>query len=260
MYQNPFIRNSGDIDILIRRKDADRVKQLLTANGFIQGRVTEQGIIPFNRRELLFQASLSHQSAPYVKKTNNKLCPYINVDINMDILWGEGEERANMDLVLSNTESSKLFNIPFQKLTPEMEFISLCLHHYKDMNSLYLISSGSFKLGLFCEIYDYLKKVKPSETIIADLCKQLMVGRYLYVCIHHTQQIFDDSLLSPYLKVLEDDKDITLLNTVGLNEKERKMWGITLFNRLFHPDLAKYLQGILNDEEKEDFINPLFLL
>lgn len=251
MYQDPLIRASGDIDILIRRRDADHLKQLLTENGFVQGRITDAGIVPFSRRELLFQTALSHQTAPYVKATNNKLCPYINVDINMDILWGESDVKADMDLVLSYTESSSLFNISFHKLTPEMEFISLCLHHYKDLNSLYLLSNGSFKLGLFCEIYDYLRNVKPDATLISKFCERTNVGQYLYVCIHQTRQIFDDPLLNPYLKSLESDKNGSLLDSLGLNERERKSWGIDLFDRLLHPNLADYVQDKLSDEEKE---------
>ena len=251
VYGDPLIRTSGDIDVLIRREDADRLKRLLSANGFVQGRITDGGIVPFSRRELLFQAAMSHQTAPYVKATGNRLCPYVNVDVNMDILWGERGARADMDFVLSYTEKSSLCNVSFQKLMPEIELLSLCLHHYKDMNSLYLLSSGSLRLGLFCEIYDYLQNVKPDVAQLSALCNQLNVGRYVYVCLHQTQQIFEDMLLNPYLEALEPQKDDTLLNTFGLSEKEQKQWEIDLFERLFHPNLAEYIQGMLSDEEKE---------
>ena len=251
LYGDPLIRTSGDIDVLIRREDADRTKQLLIANGFVQGRVTDDGIVPFSRRELLFQAAMSHQTAPYVKATGNSLCPYVNVDVNMDILWGESGERTDMGFVLSHTEEGSLFNVSFQKLMPEMEFLALCLHHYKDMNSLYLLSSGSLRLGLFCEIYDYLQRVKPDATHLRELCAKINVGRYVYVCLHQTQQFFEDVCLNPYVEALEPQKDDTLLNTFGLNEKERKPWKMDLLERLLHPNLAEYVQEMLSDEEKE---------
>lgn len=251
LYNDPLVRASGDIDVLIHRRDADRLKQLLTANGFVQGRVTETGIKPFSRREILFQTAMSHQTAPYVKETGNKLCPYINLDVNMDILWGESDEKADVDTMLAHTERGEIFQIPFQKLDPEAEFISLCLHHYKDMNSLYLLSQGSIRLGLFCEIYDYLQNVSPDVMRLRKLCQTLNVGRYLYVCIHQTQQIFEDPLLNRYLEAFDADKDVALLNSYGLNKKERKLWELDLFDRLFHLDLWGYLQGRLTEEEKE---------
>ncbi len=251
LYNDPLVRTSGDIDILIHRRDADRLKQLLTENGFVQGRVTDDGIQPFSRREILFQTAMSHQTAPYIKATGNKLCPFVNLDVNMDLLWGECDENADMELVLSHTEETSLFGIPFQRLTREMEFISLCLHHYKDMNSLYLLSSGSLRLGLFCEICDYLQNVRPNVERLCSLCKQLRVGKYVYACIAQTQEIFDDPTPTLYLNALASQRDDRLLDCFGLNDKERKSWDLSLVDRLFHPNLPEYLQARLTDEEKE---------
>ena len=251
LYGDPLLRSSGDIDVLIRREDADRIKQLLLSNGFIQGRVTDHGIQPFSRRELLFQTAMSHQTAPYIKETGNKLCPYVNLDVNMNILWGESEEKADMSLVLSHTQKTELFGFPFQKLTSEMEFISLCLHHYKDMNSLYLLTQGSLRLGLFCEIYDYLRNVQPDAEKLQSLCKQLNVGRYVYVCLYQTQKIFEDARLEGYLNALETQKDDSLLGTFGLHPSERKEWKIDIWDRLLLPNLPQYITEHLSTEEKE---------
>ena len=84
-YGNPYARHSGDVDLLIRRTDIDIVKSLLLENGFIQGRVTANGIEPFSRRELLFQTTMSHQAAPFIKDIAHPLCPFINVDVNMTV-------------------------------------------------------------------------------------------------------------------------------------------------------------------------------
>lgn len=248
---DPCRRVSGDIDILINRSDADKAKTLLKNLGFVQGRVTENGIVPFSRKEILYQTSMSHQTAPYVKETENKLCPYVNVDINTDILWGESEQRSNMEEVLSYRESYNLFDIDFYKLTPEMEFISLCLHHYKDMNSIYLLSQGRMTLGLFCDIYFYLKNVSPSACKIRELSHKLNVGRYMYVCLAHTMELFSDALLTPYIDSLKEDCDERLLNSFGLNDTERKYWDILLRERLFHTDLPRYMQKFLTDKDLE---------
>lgn len=250
-YGDPFLRSSGDIDLLIRRKDADTVKDILHSLGFVQGRITDKGVLPFTRRELIFQATASHQTAPYIKQTENPLCPYVNVDVNTDLLWGEHEEKADMDSVLSYTEQTSLFDISLQKLTAEIEWISLCLHHYKDMNSLYLLTTGSLRLGLFCDLYYYLRNVRPSPKVIQSLCHELNVGRYVYVCLRHTQEIFDDPLLIPYLDALDCEKDLSLLNTFGLTEQERKAWNLTLLERLFHPDLPHYVESRLSRAEHE---------
>ena len=249
--QDPYRRVSGDIDILINRRNADEAKTLLKSCGFVQGRVTENGIIPFSRKEILYQTATSHQTAPYVKETTNRLCPYVNVDINMDILWGECEYRSDMDKVLSYTEKHSLFDMEFYKLIPEMEFVALCLHHYKDMNSIYLLSQRSLSLGLLCDIYFYLRNVRPSANKIGDISHKFDVGRYVYVCLSHTMEIFEDTLLIPYMDSLKNDCDERLLNSFGLNDMERKYWDIPLKERFFHPDLPRYMQRFLTDADFE---------
>ena len=248
---DPYRRVSGDIDILINRRDTDKSKTVLKSCGFVQGRVTENGIVPFSRKEILYQTSTSHQTAPYIKETENKLCPYVNVDINMDILWGECEHRSDMDKVLSYTEKYSLFDMEFYKLTSEMEFVALCLHHYKDMNSIYLLSQGSLSLGLLCDIYFYIKNVRPSANKIYEISRQFEVGRYVYVCLAHTMEIFADTLLVPYIDALKNDCDDRLLNSFGLNDKELKYWDISLRERLFHTDLRQYMQRFLTDADRE---------
>ena len=250
-YGDPALRSSGDIDILIRRQDASRLKQFLYSNGFVQGRVTDNGIVPFSRREILFQTSMSHQTAPYIKETGSRLCPYINLDVNMDILWGENEEKADMDYVLEYTEYGNLFDVSFRKLTPEMDFLSLCLHHYKDMNSLYLLSGGSLRLRLFCDIYFYLSHVHPDVQKLTALCRHLHVGKYIYVCLFHTREIFGDGVCNTYLEALAQERDATLLDAYGLNAKERRKWRMGLLERLFHSNLSGYLQSQFTEAEKE---------
>ena len=242
---DPCRRVSGDIDILINRRDADEAKTLLKSCGFVQGHVTENGIVPFSRKEILYQTATSHQTAPYVKETTNRLCPYVNVDINIDILWGECERRSNMDEVLYHTQKHHLFDIDFYKLTPEMEFVALCLHHYKDMNSIYQLSQRRLTLGLLCEIFFYLRNARPSANKICEISRKFDVGRYVYVCLSHTMEIFEDALLIPYMDSLKNDCDERLLNSFGLNDIERKYWDIPLKERLFHPDLPQYIRRFL---------------
>ena len=254
IYKDPAIRFSGDIDLLINRRDADRVKEILTSFEFVQGRVTGSGIVPFTRKEILFQTTMSHQTAPYVKQTNNRLCPYINVDINTDIIWGESNVKTDIDSVLMYTQTVNLLGFDFRKLTPAMEFISLCLHHYKDMNSLYLLSSGSLKLGLFCDIYYYLRNVSLSLEELCELCGTLNVGKYIYACLYDTYKIFNDQFLVKYINALDSQKDLSLLDTFGLSQSERKPWGLSLSERLFHPRLQQYIDTLLSNSEKEKII------
>ncbi len=248
LYKNPFVRKSGDVDLLVCRDDADRVKQLLCAEGFVQGRITSEGILPFTRQELLYHAVNTHQLAPFVKKTENPLCPYINVDVNTEILWGESEEKTDMTIILSEAQSFSVCEVSLQKLSAEREFIALCLHHYKDMNSLYLLSKGGLRLGLFCELYDYLHKVALDPKGLLDLCDALSVAPYVKRCIADLICVFGED---PIMDRLHDSFScVSLSDTFGLGKNELRPWGIPLPQRIFE-DIPAFLETFLSAEEKE---------
>ena len=132
-----------------------------------------------------------------------------------------------------------------------MEFVALCLHHYKDLHSLYLLTGGSLHLGLYCDLYFYLKHVQPQGDVLQALCRQFPVGQYLYACVHETHLIFDDAITATYLSLLEEWKNASLIDTFGLSDAERRPWNMTLPERLFHPDLPLYVSSLLNEQEQE---------
>lgn len=243
-------RTSGDIDILINRESVDEVKKMLLSNGFIQGRIGEGKIIPFTREELLFQSGLSHQIAPFVKQVESTLCPFVNVDINTNILWGESKIKANMEYVLEQTEDSEIFGIFFKKLKKEMDFISLCLHHYKDMNSLYMLYSNKLMLGLFSDIYFFLLNQRPDAKKLLYYSSRIGVTKYLYYCIYYTQKLFEDIILEEYLSTLYSLEAEEILDTYGLDDRERKIWQLGFYERVLKKDIRPYLDLFLNEADK----------
>ena len=247
-YKNPYSRHSGDMDILVNRENIDDVKRIMLRQGFVQGRVTQSGIVPYTRQELLFQSTMSHQIAPFSKATGNRLCPYIQVDINMDILWGESRQKADMSFILEHTTPITVCDVTVRKLTPEMEFIAMCLHHYKDMNSIYLLSQGNLKLKLFCDIYYYIKSVDLDAKKLYALCNRLKVSDYVYYCLYYTDCIFDDSALRAHYPALSSPSAERRLNCFGLAENEIRKWDIGFFERLFDTDMREYFQKTLSDE------------
>ena len=251
IYGSPSIRISGDLDILLHRHDLDYAKQVLLDSGFVQGRVVNNEIIPFTRKELIFQASQSHQTAPFVKATGNKLCPYINYDLNTSVFWGEYEHECDMNLVLSETQNASIYGIPIKKLSPEMEFISLCLHHYKDMNSIYLLAIGSLKLSLFCDIYYYLKNVSLNTDKLFYLSNKLNAVPYIYYCLWYTNQLFDAAFLASTISKFESPEGISLLSSFGLTNNERHEWNIDFLYRLFSPSFRVDFYSTLSEKERK---------
>ncbi|MBC8560715.1 nucleotidyltransferase family protein [Fumia xinanensis] len=251
-YGSPFFRASGDIDTLTSREYVDVIKSIFQKHGFIQGKVTDGGIVPYSRKELLFQTAMSHQTAPFIKKASNPLCPYVNVDVNLDIMWGESAQNTDMEYVLSHSIEMEIAGITVKRLAPEMAFLSLCLHHYKDMNSIYLLYEGSLRLSLFCDIYYYtVRNLHLDWKLLRQHSEALSVGSYLYYCLYYTNQIFDDPSLTNLLKMWEVYRDDHLLGSLRLTDAERKTWSVPFPERLFTENISKLMDGILDDADRK---------
>lgn len=247
-YGQPYFRFSNDIDILIDRENISVVKSIMQHEGYVQGRIVDNHINLFSRQEVVFQTAMTHQTAPFIKKTNNRLCPYLYIDINLDILWGENSKRSDMKYVLQQSQDTKICDVFTKKLCPEMELISLCLHHYKDMNSIYLLYHSSLKLSLFCDIYFYIINTELNENALYTYCSKLEVSEYIYYCLYYTNLIFSHDKIKKYMSLLYSKNAEQLIDTFGLTEEERQYWNVDFFTRLFSTNLRDYLENSLSRE------------
>ena len=258
IYGNPVYRKSGDIDLLISPKHYDVVREILKQNGFIQGKLSEKRIIPYTRKELIYQHMFSHQAPAFMKQTKNPMCPFINMDVNLDIFWGESPIRGNMDDFLSYTENRTIFGMNVKVLRPVHECISLCMHHYKDLNSLYLLNSRAISVSLFLDLYEYFTKVRPDAIELRKVCDQLRVTNYISFCIWHTEQVFSSEILRQYLEVIPPEKD--MLNRIGLAEDEYKILEGGVSRALFDPNFSGRLEALLTEQDRKKIeINRMYM-
>lgn len=241
-YSSVNRRISGDVDMLIRREDADWLKAIFRECGFVQGRAEESGIVPFSRSEQVFYATASHQLAPFLCSTDNRLCPFVNADVNFDIFWGEHRKKTDMMRVLAETETAVICGVKLRKLKPEMEFIALCLHHYKDMNSLVLLYQKGLRLSLLCDLYFYWTNSGMDTEKLRTLGALLAATPYIYYCLFYTTLLFADEEMASVLPLFYSKKGAALLNRYGLKEEERREWPIGFVERLFTDNIRPHLE------------------
>lgn len=259
-YGDSFIRLSGDIDLLMSRNNAESIKRIFLQDGFVQGKVKQNTIYPFTRKEIIYHSSTTHQSAPYIKALQSNILPFMNVDINYSVMWGEYKDDLDINYVLSHIEPFKLDDLTVNKLIPEMEFISLCLHHYKDLNSIYLLSKNGLRLCYFCDIFYYLKRNPLNINLLLTIIQTLNVGRYIYYCLYYTNRIFYSQQINNLMLFLAQYMDEKIINTFGLSDDERKNWNTDFLTRLFHFDSKKHLLNELNHFDLEKIrLNRLFM-
>ena len=245
LYDNPSIRKSEDMDILIEPNAIDEVKSILHKFGFQQGKIINGEVVPYTRESLIFQKAFTHQIASFVKLTHDTFPVSINIDINTSVMWGETKKPIDISIFLNNTEYINLYGIQVKRLTKEYEFIALCLHHYKDLNSLFMLWNSGIKLSLFLDIFFYINNVDLDMNKIKEICEALGVSEYIYFCLFHTWNVLGGKSLEQYVKFFEIESYKYILNRIGLSDDEYKYLpkGISqyLFDESFKNDLYPLL-------------------
>lgn len=244
-YGNTGMRFSTDIDMLISRKDLLCVENFLFSNGLNN--------LEEKREKRLAMLLASHQSTPWKKQIGR--WADIIVDINIDIFWGEYEgKRIDIDEFLSDTVEMDIYGVKVKTLPPIKAMVQLVLHHYKDMNSIYLLATRkSIKYDMFKDVYYLLKnniETIPLHKLYA-MSTEFGIIPYIFYVLYYTGQVFDDEILNEYIEAFRTPEGEALLNCYGLCDKERKEWKYDFQTRLETNNLYDLIKDDLTEKDIE---------
>ena len=248
-------RCSGDIDILISKKQINYIEKLLSKHDFYSNRNTHG--------DKVMMLIGSHQVASWYK--NSSPCGQVIIDLNFDIFWGEYEgKRVDIEKFLSDTIEMEIYGVKVKTLPPLKAMIQLVLHHYKDMNSLFLLATRkSIRYDMFKDVYYLLKNnldAIPLDKLYA-MSAEYEIIPYVFYILYYTGQLFDDDILKQYIEAFRTPEGEALLNCYGLCEKERRERKCDFKTRLDSDNLYDLIKEDLTERDKEKIaINKRVLL
>ena len=238
-------RFGSDIDILISRKNMSSIEDVLMKYKF--------NIKSHNRGNKIAMLSVSHQTVPWIK--NDKALGPITIDINHDIFWGEYEgTRVDMDKFLSDSIEIEIYGVKTKVLPPIKSLIQLILHHYKDMNSLFLLSTRkSIRYDMFKDVYNLLINNIDSISLdnLYDLSSEYDIVPYVYYVLYYTGQIYNNSTLKKYVGAFETGDGKELINCYGLCSSEKREWRVDFKTRLETENLYDLIKDDLSNKDIE---------
>lgn len=238
-------RCSNDIDILIDRNGVSRLEAILKDNGF-------QSVHEIARDERILLLSGSHQIPPYIKQIG-KL--YSQIDINFDLFWGEYTgERIDVSSFLENVNELDVYGCQIRTLPPLETLIHLILHHYKHLNSIYILTKGRAIKPLFFEDIVVLCQKYPKElspACVFDACSRYQICPYAFYMFYYTQKIYSYGFLSEYINILRSAEGEALLDCYGLSDHERKRWEISFADRIDKDVSSLIYRKLTKDDMKK---------
>ena len=259
-YNDPFLRVSNDIDILIPRLNIEDIEKILLEKGYVQPNASSNYKNKRNNKILLLSAS--HQLLSYVKIFDTF---YSVIDTNFDIFWGEYTgKRVNITGFLSDTIEIDICGCSIKTLPPLKAMVQLILHHYKDMNSIFLLATRkSIKYDMFKDVFYLLKNNLHIITLdkMYDMSAEYEIIPYVFYVLYYTGQIFEDDILKQYIEAFRTPEGEALLNCYGLCAKERKEWKCAFKTRLESDNLFELIKHDLTEKdiEKIDINKRIFM-
>ncbi len=240
----PGKRNSGDIDVLVDKKDLKALEIILKEDGFESADLT--------RQEKIVARAFSHQIEPYHKQLP---LGSLEIDINYELIWGEWNgKRPSVSEMLARREKIDIFGIQVPTLTVEDAFVQLCLHHYKDMNVLFhLTLHNPISRRLFNDVAGFwkLQSGKMDLKKLQRWMEEYELTPFFYYIAYYTDKVCDVPELAEWAKLLKSPQAIELLDTFGLAESERKVWPIPFEERLENEQLPELVRSMLTEKELE---------
>lgn len=243
------MREYGDVDILVDKKNLKKIEIILQNNDYKM----EYNKNLLTEHESRFIPLLySHQLLPYQKIQNRMI---YRIDLNFDIFWGEYKgKRVDMDEFLSDTIEMDIYGIKVKTLPPLKAMVQLILHNYKDMNSIFLLATRkSITYDMFKDVY-YLLKNNLTDISIAKLYSmsaEYEIIPYVYYVLYYTGKIYDDKILKEYIEAFRTPEGKALLNCYGLNGAERREWKYNFKTRLESDSLYELIKNDLTYKDVE---------
>lgn len=249
-YIDEGYRRSEDLDVIIKREDYSKVKEILHSYGYVQGGYNPERkrVKKFSRQQELFYLSFTQQSAPFLKETGNDLLPVVNLDLNFTIFWSENDTWDISEL-LSNSQIFNYKGYKVKTFQDEYMLLHMCLHAYFDMNSVYILyKSYAYRLKYFADIYGFIKRLKISWDRFRSICIEYKVEKYIMYVLYYTALVFQDESLLTVIGLEVPNEDF--LNRFGLDNEGSFIWKESFMERLFCTDRNSLLNKYFNEEMK----------
>ena len=196
-------RGFGDADILIESAHVAKVTALLQREGFVQGRLRGNSIVPVDRRALLQKQLNSHQVQSFKRLTQySSILPYflINFDLNLTIfMGGKYEDPIKTSSLLDNTRKTSLtHSCEIRCLDYTLGLIQLCVHFYKDtIYSQKIRENEDYCLQKLCDIREYILQFHNNIDWrrLLDIVSSSGIEKEVFVPMYIVSSFYEDDCL-----------------------------------------------------------------
>ena len=143
--------------------------------------------------------------------------------------------------------------ITYNVLEPAAFLFQICLHSYRDMNSVLLQKREKYKLARLCDVYYYIiNKEEPVDVLsFVELVKHYSYEKPIYYMLYYASEFFGpNEWMNTAAEAIEPD-DKKFLNEFGLSEGEKKVWPIDFRERVLSEKLYEKIEFLIDENDRQ---------
>lgn len=218
-------RISNDIDVLIKKEELKEVSKLLYELGFVQGKfnLETNTIEKASRYEIINSLINYGEVIPFIKKTDNSICPYIEIDINFSL---NHLPIYNKKLLNDMFKNKKIINYNSEETIYSLDlydmFIHLIIHQYKEMIVLSMVRKN--KDYLLYKIIDLIKLIDNIDLFdekFLNKINEYNLKNETYHVLKVVNEIFKRKNINNFINLLNVDESLSIIDYEN-NQKKYK--------------------------------------
>ena len=216
----PGMRTSNDIDILINFENISDISTILLDNGFVQGYIRNNEIVPATRTQIISSQMNRGETVPFIKEISYPHMKFLEIDINISLDFKPEKDHSIVKKFLENSVADiKTKNGNLYTLAKDDFLIQLCVHLYKEATVYDWVKFGRDQ-GLYKYLDIYLMLNEFENIINYEKINSLGLQKECYYALNGVNRLFDLKIPLENINI----NDVSFLNNITdfANKKEYK--------------------------------------
>ncbi len=247
LYPDPGMRRMYDLDILVEREDARHIGRALSACGYEQGRLSEDGtaVEPFTRKTQAFWRLHVNNELPFIKPSLDPAVDVFSIDLCLDLFQKHARGNLTTAEVLGRRIPATLCDSASFALSPADQFVDLCLHLRKEATARYYMAAGvDLQISKFLDV-----ALSCARLTATDQWKRVMTharstgtAESVYYAMFYTRFLYPEAVPEEQLAALGVE-DLGFLEEYGAVDGKVGRWEKSFPERLFARERKSAAQG-----------------
>ena len=257
IYDDEFLRMSGDIDILVKEPDMMKMDALLRKSGYLQvyydGYRNKNIIISLP----VFKRTGHHEFYGYLKEVDNKNT--VSVEVSRYLHSFDG---SLMKTFFENTRKVSIGDFEVKSFDILHIFLALCENAYNNSEALDGVTGKEINLRDYIDIYTFIKKYINTIDWVeaANTARKCNMLHQVFRILANLERIYDASVPDEILQLF-DIKHLDYEFT-GFENGSLVKWESDFPDRVFDRDnnlkeFLKCLKAVFYSDRNDNYKNPL---